>query len=454
MHNNSRNIRVPILTRVEGEGALNIRLEADKVHDVQLNIYEPPRFFEALLKGRPADDVPDITSRICGICPIAYQVTAAQALEQCLGLQLPSELILLRRLIYCAEWIESHVLHIHLLHAPDFFDCHSAIDLAKRFPNEVQRGLKLKQLGNRILEVLGGRAIHPINIAIGGFHRLPKNHELAALIPPLEQGLSLAVDATRWLATLPFPNHRFPYDFVSLTHPELYPIESGQIAIHSHNQLPSTSNTDHLPIPINDYESYFEEIQVPHSTALQSRRIRSHSLPSHSAPFEPSTYFVGPLARLFHNHSRLTPIARQLFDELHVDPSHYNPYHSILARALEVVFAFEEAIRILKTVRKIVLPKTPKSPQTGTGCSATEAPRGLIFHRYAIDEQACVTFAKIVPPTSQNQGQIEADLRSLLQTIYHQDDQQIATACERLVRTYDPCISCSTHFLKVHIERA
>jgi sulfhydrogenase subunit alpha len=450
MHDNPRTIRVPILTRVEGEGALNIRLHEDQVQDVQLNIYEPPRFFEALLKGRPADDVPDITSRICGICPIAYQVTAAQALEQCLGLQLPNELTLLRRLIYCAEWIESHVLHIHLLHAPDFFNCHSALDLAKQFPNEIQRGLKLKQLGNRILEVLGGRAIHPINIAIGGFHRLPKSHELSDLIPPLEQGLSLAVDATRWLATLPFPDERYPYDFVSLTHPEHYPIESGQIAIHSHNPNPSLHNiTIQPPISIDNYEYYFEEIQVPHSTALQSRRIRNLS-----DPCKPKTYFVGPLARLFHNHHRLSPTALRLFDELQFDPSECNPYHSILARALEVVFAFEESIRILKTVRKIDAPKIRKITQAGTGLNATEAPRGLIFHRYKIDEQACITFAKIVPPTSQNQGQIESDLRSLLQNILHQDDQQIAAACERLVRTYDPCISCSTHFLKVHIERS
>lgn len=430
-----RSIRVPILTRVEGEGALSIRFQGARVDRVELNIYEPPRFFEALLKGRPIEDVADITSRICGICPIAYQMTAVQALEAILGVVVSPPIAKLRRLVYCAEWIESHVLHIHLLHAPDFFDCHSAVELAKKFPEEVKRGLKLKQIGNRILEVLGGRAIHPINIAIGGFYRLPKEAQLRELITSIEQGLSLAIDAARWLASLPLPTFSNPYNYVALTQPNQYPIESGSIAIDPGRV-----------IAVEDYENHFQEIQVPHSTALQSRRMP-----------ESTEYFVGPMARLFYNQAKLTPRAKAIAEELRFDARECNPHQSILARAIETVFAFEEALQILQGLDLASLYKVPPqadyNPKAGTGQCATEAPRGLIFHRYRIDDVGLVEYAKIVPPTSQNQARIEADLRSLLGQIHSQSDASIALACERLVRTYDPCISCSTHFLKVKIER-
>jgi coenzyme F420-reducing hydrogenase alpha subunit len=433
-----RSIRVPILTRVEGEGALNIRLRGTHIEQVELNIYEPPRFFEALLQGRPIEDVADITSRICGICPIAYQVTAVQALESILGIRIPEPIAALRRLVYCAEWIESHVLHIHLLHAPDFFDCHSAIELAKKFPDEVKRGLRLKQLGNRILEVLGGRAIHPINIAIGGFYRLPKPNELNALIPALQKALQDAIDAARWLGKLSFPDFTAPYQYVSLVASDRYPIESGQIAI-------AMDQT----IAIELYETHFQEVQVPHSTALQSKRILANGASTE--------YFVGPLARLYYNQERLGPQAKKLADELRFDARLCNPFQSILARAIEVVYAFEEALRIVEDLHAGSLaglaPQVSYEPQAGFGVSATEAPRGLIFHRYQIDHSGHVELAKIVPPTSQNQARIEADLRVLLEQIHRDSDPSIALACERLVRCYDPCISCSTHFLKVKIQR-
>jgi coenzyme F420-reducing hydrogenase alpha subunit len=433
-----RSIRVPILTRVEGEGALNIRLCGSRIEQIELNIYEPPRFFEALLRGRSIEDVADITSRICGICPIAYQVTAVQALETILGIRIPEPIASLRRLVYCAEWIESHVLHIHLLHAPDFFDCHSGIDLAKKFPDQVKRGLKLKQLGNRILEVLGGRAIHPINIAIGGFYRLPKTSQLTDLIPELQKALQEAIDAARWLGNLPFPDFTAPYHYVSLIETDRYPIESGRVAIGSDQT-----------IGLELYETHFQEVQVPHSTALQSKFL--------GADGASTDYFVGPMARLYHNQERLGPQSKRLADELRFDARRCNPYQSILARAIEVVHAFEEALRIVQALQDGSLgglaPRVSYEPHAGMGMSATEAPRGLIFHRYQIDDAGNVVFAKIVPPTSQNQARIEADLRLLLEQIHRDSDPSIALACERLVRCYDPCISCSTHFLKVKIQR-
>lgn len=433
-----RRIQVPILTRVEGEGALLVRLEGDTIRDVQLKIYEPPRLFEALLRGRSFEDVADITARICGICPIAYQMTAVQALEQAFQIAIPAAIYRLRRLLYCGEWIESHVLHMHLLHAPDFFHCASGIELAKQFPEEVKRGLRMKKVGNQLLEVLGGRAIHPINVAVGGFYRVPRREELSALIPEFEACLQAAIDTARWVAAFPFPE--FPpanaqlqatYEYVSLHHELEYPIISGDIAC-----------SDGQRLNIESYEDHFEESQVAHSTALHSLRLPHMQ-----------SYFVGPLARVHLNYDQLSPLTRKTAEEIGWQRPQHNPHYGIVARALEVIHAFDEALEILRTYEPPAEPRVAFDVGVGEGCAITEAPRGLIYHRYHLDHQGRVEFAKIVPPTSQNQAQIEADLRLLLPSLLQEDDQAIAGHCERLIRCYDPCISCSTHFLKLKIER-
>lgn len=427
----ARAIRVPILTRVEGEGSLLIRLRQDEIVDVQLAIYEPPRLFESLLRGRPFDDVADITARICGICPIAYQMTAVQALEAVFSVAVRPEIRSLRRLMYCGEWIESHALHVHLLQAPDFFGLDSGIELAERFPEEVKRGLRLKKIGNRLLEVLGGRAIHPVNLAVGGFYRLPKKDELHSLVPDFEWGLAAALETVRWLATLPIPAFELPYDFVAIQHPEEYGIIEGDVVC-----------SDGLRIAHEDYEQHFAEIQVPHSTALQSRRVPAGT-----------SYFVGPLARLNLNRQQLAEPARRIADEIQFPPSCANAYCGILARAIEVVHAFAEGLDRLRSYHPQGQSRATFQVQSGSGCAVTEAPRGLIYHRYEVDEQGRIELAKIVPPTSQNQSQVEQDLRSILPGLLDRPDHEIALSCERFVRNYDPCISCSTHFLKLRIER-
>jgi coenzyme F420-reducing hydrogenase alpha subunit len=426
-----RTIRVDVLTRVEGEGALHIRLRGDAIEEVQLNIYEPPRLFEALLRGRPLEEVPDITARICGICPVAYQMTSVHALEAALGVQISPEIRRLRRLLYCGEWIESHALHIHLLHAPDFLGYESGLAMAADFPQEVNRGLRLKKHGNELLEVLGGRAIHPINVAVGGFYRAPRREELAALIPDFEWGLQAAVETTRWVAGLNFPKFTRPYEMVALVHPDEYPFNEGSVT--------STAGTS---VAVTEYERHFEEVHVAHSTALQSQRTSGGA-----------SYFVGPLARVNLNRDRLSPTAQRVADEIGFVTPCLNPYQSIVARALEVVHAYEEALTIVRDYRPFQPPRISYEYRTGEGRAATEAPRGLIYHRYAVNETGQVELAKIVPPTSQNQKQMEDDLRSFLPGIMHETDERIATLCEQLVRTYDPCISCSTHFLKVYRER-
>lgn len=427
----SRTIKVEALTRVEGEGGLYIRLDGDDITDVKLSIYEPPRFFEAFLRGRRLEEVPDITARICGICPVAYQMSAVHALEAALGVTVSPEIRRLRRLLYCGEWIESHSLHMHLLHAPDFAGVDSGIELAEHFPAEVNRGLRLKKHGNELLEVLGGRAIHPINVAVGGFYRAPKQDDLLALLPDFEWGLEAAMDTTRWVATLNFPDFTRDYDMVALQHQDEYAMNEGHIA-----------STSGQRVPVVEYEDHFEEFQVEHSTALHSGRVDGHA-----------SYHVGPLARVNLNLDQLSEKARQLADEVGVDWPCRNPFQAIIARSLELVHAYEEAIEIIRDYKPFAPARMEYHHRAGTGCAATEAPRGLIYHRYEIDDDGLITFAKIVPPTSQNQKQIEDDLRDWLPGVLNGDDHQTARDCERLVRCYDPCISCSTHFLKLTVDR-
>lgn len=427
----TRTIRVKAMTRVEGEGGLDIRFRDGVIDRVHLNIFEPPRFFEALLRGRPLEDVPDITARICGICPVAYQMSSVHALESALGIVVSEEVRRLRRLLYCAEWIESHALHVHMLHLPDFLGYAGSLEMAKDHPDVVGRGLKIRKYGNDLLERIGGRAIHPINVAVGGFFRSPRSSDLSPLIPDLEKGLELSIAALRWISELSFPDFNQPYQTVSLVHPDEYPMNEGRI-----------ETNDGLSISSDRFEEHFTERQVEHSTAMQAVRIENGS-----------TYLLGPIARLDHCRDQLQPIARRLADEIRYETPCQNPFRAILARGLELVHAYEEAIEILKSYRPPQPSRVPYEYAPAGGSAATEAPRGLLYHRYRLSESGTVEAANIIPPTSQNQSQIEQDLRDYLPGVLHQSDQAVGEACERLVRCYDPCISCSTHFLKVRVER-
>lgn len=426
----SRTIRVEALTRVEGEGGLHLRLRGRDVEEVRLEIYEPPRLFESLLRGRALEDVPDITARICGICPVAYQMSSVHALEAALGISIPPTLRRLRRLLYCGEWIESHTLHMFMLNLPDLLGYESALEMATDHPEVFNEGLELKKYGNALLELLGGRAVHPVNVAVGGFYRLPGRKAMLSLIPTLERGLELAQKLTRWIAALDFPQFERAYEMVSLVHPDEYPMNEGRI-----------SSTKGWSIAVEEFEQKFTEQQVPHSTALHCRMADAGTC-----------YLVGPLARVNQNLERLAPAARRLAAELPIDWPCSNPFQGILARGVEVAHAYEEALGIVRNYRPAQPCRVEYSYAAGEGCAATEAPRGLLYHHYRVNEDGLVGAAKIIPPTSQNQAQMEDDLRQFVPCV-EGDDDQLALACERLVRSYDPCISCATHFLKVHVER-
>jgi coenzyme F420-reducing hydrogenase alpha subunit len=435
--NQSREFTAKALTRVEGTGGLRARVTDGRVELVEFNIYEPPRFFERLLRGREVREVPDIVARICGICPVAYQVTACQALESALGIAVGPDIRLLRRLLACGEWIQSHSLHIHMLHAPDFLGCDSCFTYPEAYAGLLDRGLRMKAIGSRIIEVLGGRAVHPINVAVGGFHRAPDAAAVRQLIPDLEWGLHAAVDTLATVSRFDFPDFTQTYECVSLRAPEGYPMNDGRIV--SSND-PKTAGLD---IPIDDYPPHFVERQVPHSTALSSFIVPGDR-----------PYLCGPLSRLNHCLADLPDGARRAADTCGLAWPSRNIFHSIAARVIEMAAAFEEALAIARACHASITPcRVEYMPRAGTGSHATEAPRGLLYHRYVIGDDGLIAAATIIPPTSQNQARIEADVRAYLPSLLDLGDEEAAAGCERLIRSYDPCISCATHFLRLHIER-
>jgi coenzyme F420-reducing hydrogenase alpha subunit len=429
MHD-ERDITVDYLARVEGEGALHLALRGDEITDLKFKIFEPPRFFEALLRGRRFSEAPDITARICGICPIAYQVSSCNAMEDAAGAIVPEELQRLRRLIYCGEWIESHALHVYFLHAPDFLGFASGIAMAEIFPARIEAGLELKKLGNTLMTVLGGREIHPINLRVGGFYRVPTRAELDTLVPQLQSALDVAIETTRWVAGFSFPEFERDYEFVALHHPDEYAIHQGRIA--------SSSGLD---IAVDEWPKRFHEEHVEWSNALHARTNDGRS------------YHVGPLARYSISSDLLTGRAREEAERAGLGATVTNPFQSIVVRAVEMVFACEEALQIIEHYRRPERPSIAVDPKLATGHGVSEAPRGLLYHRYTLDEDALIADAHIVPPTSQNQLSIEEDLRAFVPGQLHLPDDELQWKLEQAIRNYDPCISCATHFLDFSVER-
>ena len=426
-----RNIVTEYLARVEGEGAMEVRLRDGKVEDVKLRIYEPPRFFEAFLRGRRYTEVPDITARICGICPVAYQMSSIAAMEDACQVEAPQPVRDLRRILYCGEWVESHALHVFMLHAPDFLGYTSGFEMARDHRDLVERALRLKKAGNELMRVVGGREIHPINVRVGGFYRAPTRAELAPVVEGLKAAREFAEEAVAWTATLPFPDFEEDFEFVALSRPDVYAIESGR--------LRSTGGLDLAPA---EYEEHFAEEQVAHSTALHSR-LRDTG----------SAYLCGPLARWALNHDKLSPLALEAAGAAGLEPVCRNPFRSIVVRAVEILYALDEALRLLENYEPFDPPAIEVPPRAASGFGWTEAPRGTLWHRYRLDGDGTIVDAKIVPPTSQNQARIEQSMYGFVQSHAQLADDELHLRCEQAVRSYDPCISCATHFLKLRIDR-
>jgi len=430
MSRETREISVDYLARVEGEGALFLSLDGDVVKDLQFKIFEPPRFYEAFLRGRRHSEAPDITARICGICPVAYQTSSINAMEYAAGVTVDPRIRDLRRLLYFGEWIESHTLHVYMLHAPDFLGYPSAIEMAADMPEVVTNALRLKRLGNQIMTIVGGREIHPINVKVGGFYRAPTAAELEPLAGELRWAIETAADTVSLVAGFEFPNFSMDYEFVALRHPDEYAIVDGRII-----------SSRGLDIDVSEWSEHFEESHVERSNALHVRLK------------ERGRFHVGPMARYALNADLLTPRARDAADSVGLHPGESNPFRSIIVRAVEIVLACEEALEIIEHYQAPDPASVSVEPRSATGFGASEAPRGLLYHRYDIDDDGMIADAQIVPPTAQNQAQIEEDLRKFAPWHSHLEDDVLQWHLEQAIRNYDPCISCATHFLDLTVER-
>jgi sulfhydrogenase subunit alpha len=426
-----KTIKVDYLARVEGEGAVRIRFRGDQVRDVQVRIFEPPRFFEAFLRGRSYTEVPDITARICGICPVAYQMSACAAMEDALGIEVSPEIRALRRLFYCGEWIESHTLHMFFLHAPDFLGYPDATAMAREHRPIVLSALAIKKAGNAIVRAVGGREIHPINPRVGGFHSLPSRAALRELIPELERARQAMLEALQWMGQLNYPDYECDYEFVAVDAGNQYPF-IGDRLISSRG----------LNISVRDYDSHFEEHQVPHSNALHSKLSRGGG-----------TYLCGPLARFNLHFDKLSATVREAAVRVGLEPPCRNPFKSIMVRATETAFALEEAIDVIEAYQARGEPSVAGHVAGSVGYGVSEAPRGMLYHRYRIDDAGIIRDAKIVPPTSQNLASIEDDLTRLAPRMIAMAHPEATHLAEQTVRNYDPCISCATHFLKLTMEK-
>ncbi|HEY7701962.1 MAG TPA: nickel-dependent hydrogenase large subunit [Candidatus Limnocylindrales bacterium] len=418
------------LTRVEGEGSLHLRVRDGAVESARLEIFEAPRYFERLVVGRSMDEVIDIVARICGICPVAYQMTAVHAAEAAFGITVDPATVALRRLLYCGEWIESHALHVYLLHLPDLLGYPSAIDLAQHARATVEGGLRLKRAGNAIVARIGGRAIHPVSVRVGGFSRVIRRDEIASLRADLVEARDLADATVELVAGLQPPAFRRDARLVALRSPDEYPMNTGRIV-----------SNDGLDVAATDWESIFEERQVPWSNALQA----------HGRDGRP--YLLGPSSRVTLDADRLHPRAAAALARLDLaDRIANEPNWSIAARAVELVHAVAEAIDLVDAYEQPARGAVDWSPRAATAAWATEAPRGLLFQRFRLDDDGRVQEARIVPPTSQNQAAIEADLALFAPTVLDRPHAEITHLLEQLIRSYDPCISCATHFLDLQVE--
>lgn len=431
------NINVEYVTRVEGHGNIVIDVKQGKLETCRLDIVEAPRFFEGMLRGRSIFEAQHITSRICGICACGHTLASIQAAEDALGIVPTEQTIKLRKLLLHFEMLDSHILHIYLLVAPDLLGVKSFLPLISSHNEVVRRALRMKKACNDMCDVLVGRHVHPISAIVGGFTKLPGPKDLDAMLDMLK-GMRTDMDATVELAaSLKFPEFERDTEYVALvSDDEEYPFLMGAVA-----------STDGVRMNKRDYRNITNEFVVPHSSAKHAKLSRE-------------SYAVGALARFNLNAEKLHPKAKEVAASLGLKPKCINPYLNTVAQLIESVHCLEEAIAIVEDLKNtplnydeeivVGLNEQHRIPvMAGNGVGAVEVPRGLLFHNYQTDEKGAIVNANCVIPTSQNTGNIEYDLMKLIPEILDRSEEEITLAAEMLVRSYDPCISCSTHFVRI-----
>ncbi len=423
-------IDVHHITRVEGHGNIVVDVQSGELKQCDLEIVEAPRFFEAMLLGRPYDQASHLTSRICGICAVGHATASLRATENALGVELSEQTILLRKLNFYGEILDSHTLHAYMLVAPDFLGVGSVIPLAKTAPDVVLRALRLKKLAGDLCAAICGRHTHPVAMVVGGFNHYPNNQELYALRERLEAARP-DVDATVELfQTLEIPDFERETEHVALHKPDEYAWIDGEIR-----------STDGGAWPLEDYRSVTNEYMVRHSTAKRTKNQRE-------------SYAVGALARFNVNHAQLHPRAQAAATALGLKPVCHNPYMITVAQVVEIAHAVEDGIVLADALLERGVEweePAPPARQSGEGVGACEVPRGVLFHHYTI-ENGRIAGANCIIPTTQNLQNTEDDMRALVPTILDRPQEDITLALEMLVRAYDPCISCSTHLLNVKFE--
>jgi coenzyme F420-reducing hydrogenase alpha subunit len=424
------NISVHQVTRIEGHGNIVLNAKDGKIEELKWEVTESPRFFEAMLRGRYYEDVAHIASRICGICSIAHTTASIQATEAAFGVQPSEQTLLLRKLLYDAELIESHVLHAYFLVAPDCLGVGSVFPLVETHKEVVLRALRLKRLGYNLAEALAGRKTHPLSCIVGGFAKLPDLGELKALKKRLQDALVDLEATVELFKTLKFPDFVRETEYIALKDPKEYAFISGQIA-----------STDAGVTPLTNYLNVTNEFCVPHSTAKYTKNKRD-------------SYMVGALSRFNLNQDQLLPRAKQAAKALGLKAPNYNPFMITVAQVVETVHAVEESISLIDQLVARGLEEEPNAVKVraGRGVGAVEAPRGLLIHDYTYDKNGVLAKANCIIPTNQNHNNIQKDMEALVPGILKQPVDKIRLTLEMLVRAYDPCISCSTHLLEVSFK--
>lgn len=416
-------IQVPLLSRVEGRGGLLLEVREGGIHNLTLKILEPPRLFEKLVEGRGRDQVVEMVARIGGLSPVAHQLCAVQAFER-LGEVEPGPWVgAMRRAMLCGEWIQSHGRHIHLMALPDFLGVDDVLGLAGGQREVLQRGWRLQQLGQDLVALFGGRPVHPVGLRVGGFHRAPEPAAVAIMRRRLQEAVPEAEALLGWIAhALSFPQDEHPFTSVALSPAKGYPMGGTRI-----------QSGDWLDIDASEFIRHFERYEVDHSLA-------PHSI------LDKRPYLVGPLARLNLGLPELSPAVRQALGATGISFPSHNMFHSILARATELLFAVREALGLLEGYGKPTRSFVDVPHRDGISYGAVESPRGLLWHCYEIDDHRRINAAWIVSPTSQNQARMEEDIRLSLERLgLDRDQASLRQRAERVIRNYDPCFSCAVH---------
>ena len=422
------NVNVHHVTRVEGHGSIVVDVKNGEIKECRFDVVEAPRFFEAFLRGRPYYELSHITSRICGICSVGHATASLRATEKALGVEPSEQTVLLRKLNLHGEIIDSHVLHTYMLVAPDFLGVGSVIPLAGTHPDAVLRALRIKKLSGDLCAMIGGRHTHPCAMAVGGFTHLPTEAELREMRARLVEARADVDETVALFSTLPWPEFERETEYICLRKEDEYAFIDGTVV-----------TSDGFSYPTEDYRKVTNEKCVPHSTAKWTHHHRE-------------SYMVGALARLNNNFDQLHPRAKEAAAKLGLEPLVTNPFLNTAAQVVEMVHCVEDSIRIIdELLTRGIEPEEPPAVEVkaGEGVGSCDVPRGILFHHYAYGEDGLCTEANCVIPTNQNMANLNADMRVLVPQILDRPQEEIRHLLEMLVRAYDPCISCSAHFLTV-----